>query len=91
MAPTRTLAGQLDAALTELAGAAREHRAPRALPPLRETQQALAATVGPSAPLAEQTDRIVNSVAIIAHVLERDAVAEASISRPSGRRMQLRP
>jgi uncharacterized membrane protein YccC len=68
------LADQLDAALGELAGAAREHRAPAELPPLRQTQQALAAQVGRSAPEAEETDRMVNSVAIAAHVLEAPAM-----------------
>ena len=66
----RTLADQLDATLAELAAAAREHRAPSDLPPLRETQQELAALVGPAAPLAEETDRMVNSLAIAAHILE---------------------
>jgi uncharacterized membrane protein YccC len=65
----RVLAEQLDTALAELAGAAREHRAPASLPPLRETQQALSARVGATAPLAEETDRIVNSVLVAADVL----------------------
>ena len=69
----RTLADQLDATLAELAAAAREHRAPSDLPPLRETQQELAALVGPAVPLAEETDRMVNSLAIAAHVLEAPA------------------
>ena len=69
----RTLADQLDATLVELAAAAREHRAPSGLPPLRNTQQELAALVGPAMPLAEETDRMVNSLAIAAHVLEAPA------------------
>ncbi len=69
----RTLADQLDATLAELAAAAREHRAPSGLPPLRKTQQELSALVGPAAPLAEETDRMVNSLAIAAHVLEAPA------------------
>jgi uncharacterized membrane protein YccC len=69
----RALAEQLDAALAELASATREHRAPRALPPLRETQQALSARVGATAPLAEETDRMVNSVLVVADVLGRPA------------------
>jgi uncharacterized membrane protein YccC len=73
-AEAHTLADQLDATLTELADAAREHRAPSELPPLRETQQALAARVGPSAPEAEETERMVNSLAIAAHVLEAPAI-----------------
>ena len=63
----RTLADQLDATLTELAAAAREHRPPSGLPPLRDTQQELAALVGPAVPVAEETDRMVNSLAIGAH------------------------
>jgi uncharacterized membrane protein YccC len=69
----RTLADQLDATLAEVAAAAREHRAPSGLPPLRETQQELAALVGPAVPVAEETDRMVNSLAIAAHVLEAPA------------------
>jgi uncharacterized membrane protein YccC len=69
----RILAQQLDAALGELAGAVRRQRAPEMLPPLRETQQRLSARVGSSAPLAEETDRIVNSVALAADVATRAA------------------
>ena len=69
----RTLADQMDATLAEVAAAAREHRAPSVLPPLRETQQELAALVGPAVPVAEETDRMVNSLAIAAHVLETPA------------------
>lgn len=64
------VADQLDATLAELASAARDHRGPDGLPPLRQTQQVLAAGVGPASPLAEETDRMVNSLAIAAHVLE---------------------
>ena len=67
------LAARLDTALTELASATQEHRAPAALPPLREAQQELSARVGAAAPLAEETDRIVNSVVIAADVLTRRA------------------
>ncbi len=70
------LAGQLDAALTELESATREHRAPGPLPPLRETQQELSARVGATAPLAEETDRIVNSVVIAADVLARGGTGQ---------------
>ena len=69
----RALADQLDATLAELAAAAREHRAPSDLPSLRETQQEFVALVGPAVPLAEETDRMVNSLAIAAHVLEAPA------------------
>jgi uncharacterized membrane protein YccC len=67
------LTHQLDSALAELARATREHRMPEPLPPLRETQQALSARVGPTAPLAEETDRIVNSVLIVDDLLGRPA------------------
>ena len=68
---TRTLAVQFDAAFGELADAARARRAPGELPPLRETQQALAAQAGSATPVAEETDRMVNSLVVVAHVLER--------------------
>jgi uncharacterized membrane protein YccC len=70
-AEARVLADQLDTALAELARAEREHRAPGTLPPLREAQQRLSARVGATSPLAEETDRIVNSVGIAAAVLAR--------------------
>jgi uncharacterized membrane protein YccC len=65
----RALSQQLDIALAELSRAAREHQVPQALPPLRQTQQALSARIGATAPLAQETDRIVNAVAIAAQVL----------------------
>ena len=79
----RLLAHQLDTALAELARATREHRAPGPLPPLRETQQELSARVGATAPLAEETDRIVNSVVITADVLTRRASYRASALSPA--------
>ena len=39
------------------------------LSPLRDTQQGLAARVGRETPLSEETDRIVDSVGVTAHVL----------------------
>ena len=84
----RAFADQLDAAMRELAAAARDHRAPGALPPLRQTQQALAARVGSGAPIAEETDRMVNSLGIAAHVLEspatetRDDLTTATVAAP---------
>ena len=72
-AETRTLAEHLDTAMAELARATRAHRVPGPLPQLRQTQQALSARVAATAPLAEETDRIVNSVLIIADVLSRSA------------------
>lgn len=81
---TRALAEQLDAALAELANAVREHRAPAPLPPLRETQQELSARVGRSAPLAEESDRIVNSVTIAADLVSRGAASDSGASRARG-------
>src|SRR5437763_1203933 len=66
----RAIASELDTALAELASAARDRRAPGALPPLRETQQALAARLGRQAPLSEETDRMVNSLGVATHILE---------------------
>lgn len=85
----RALADQLDATLGELADAARQRRAPEGLPPLRETQQALATRVGRAAPLAEETDRMVNSIAIAAHILERSTTTPAlaptaAVPEPAG-------
>jgi len=77
------LAAQLDTALAELARSTREHRAPGALPPLRETQQRLSAEVGAAAPLAEETDRIVNSLVIAADVLARRASYRVSAHSPA--------
>jgi hypothetical protein len=74
----RVIADELDTALAELATATRERRAPQGLPPLRETQQALAARIGREAPLSEETDRIVNSIVVAATVLEES-------SRPASR------
>ena len=68
-AEARALADELDTALAELASAARERRAPEMMPPLRETQQALAGRVGLEVPLTEETDRLVGSVGVAAHVL----------------------
>lgn len=79
----RRLADELDAALAELASAMRERRAPAALPPLRETHQAMAARVGREAPLAEETDRIVNSITIAAHVLEGSATPSSTVPTPA--------
>jgi uncharacterized membrane protein YccC len=74
---TRSLAEQLNTALDELASATREHRSPAPLPPLRETQRALSARVGSSAPLAEETDRIVNSVFLIGDALSRPSTSNS--------------
>jgi uncharacterized membrane protein YccC len=83
---TRRFADQLDATMAELARSAREHRPPSGLPPLRATQQALVAEAGPAATLAEETDRMVNSLAITAHVLERgDGTAASEPSTGRGR------
>jgi flagellum-specific peptidoglycan hydrolase FlgJ len=66
----RVLTEQLDTALTQLADAARARRAPAELPAMPEAQQALVARLGPASPIAHETDRILNSVVLAAHVLE---------------------
>lgn len=66
----RVLAEQIDTALAQLADAARARRAPAELPAMPETQQALVARLGPASPVAEETDRMVNSLVVAAHVLE---------------------
>ncbi|MBV8988174.1 MAG: FUSC family protein, partial [Solirubrobacterales bacterium] len=76
----RTIAGELDTALAELASAMRDRRHPVALPSLRETQQALARRVGREAPLAEETDRIVNSITVAAHVLDRSTTPLSEVT-----------
>ena len=76
---TRPFADQLDATMAEKAGTICPRAStPSDLPPLRATQQALAAEAGPAAPLTEETDRMVNSLAITAHVLERGDGTTAS-------------
>ncbi|MFL5831593.1 MAG: FUSC family protein [Solirubrobacteraceae bacterium] len=82
-AETRVLAGQLDTALAELARAAREARPPEPLPALRQTQQALSAQVGAMAPLAEETDRIVNGVTLVAATLAGSAGSSPSPGPPT--------
>jgi uncharacterized membrane protein YccC len=77
----RALAEGLDAWLAELARAARDGSSPRQLPSLTESQQALSAQVGATAPLAEETDLIVASVMIVAAVLARGEPALAGRSR----------
>jgi uncharacterized membrane protein YccC len=83
----RALAEQLDAALAELAAAARQRRAPRALPSLRDTQRALSGQIGRTTPLAEETDRIVNSIVIIADLLTRAVGSAGSAARPHAARV----
>jgi uncharacterized membrane protein YccC len=65
----RVLAEQIDSALADLARSAREGRPPAPLPPLAESQQALSARIGATAPLAEETDAIVGSVTVVASIL----------------------
>ncbi len=83
----RALADRLDAALAELAAASRERRAPHSLPPLRDTQQALSSQIGRTAPLAEETDRIVNSTVVIADLLTRAAAKGSSVAQPAAARV----
>jgi uncharacterized membrane protein YccC len=83
----RALANQLDAALADLAAAARQGRAPRPLPPLRATHQALSSQIGRTAPLAEETDRIVNSTVVVADLLTRAAAKGSSAAQPDAARV----
>jgi uncharacterized membrane protein YccC len=80
----RALTAELDTTLAELARATRERRAPGSLPALRQAQQALAARVGVTAPLAEETDLIVNSTLIAADVLARPAAGRSRSVRDAG-------
>jgi uncharacterized membrane protein YccC len=83
-AQAAVLADQLDTALTELARAARECRAPSPLPPLVETQQTLSEQIGRTTPLAEETDRIVASVMTVDGILaQREPRAAISNRVPS--------
>ncbi len=70
-APARKFARELDDSLAELACSADERRAPGPLPHLRQTQEALSGAVGEATPLAEESDRMANSVALLGHVLGR--------------------
>ena len=56
-----------------LADAAREGRAPDGLPPLRQTQLAVAASVDPA--VDRETDLMVDAINTMADLLARDAAS----------------
>ena len=65
------LSAEMKVSLSLLADAVREGTAPPPLPPLRQTQLALAKSVGPTA--GEETDLMVDGVNTMADLLARDA------------------
>jgi hypothetical protein len=65
------LSAEVKTSLSLLANAAREGKAPEPLPPLRQTQLALAASVSPL--VARETDLIVDAINTMADLLARDA------------------
>jgi uncharacterized membrane protein YccC len=65
------LSAEVKTSLSLLANAAREGKAPEPLPPLRQTQLALAASVTPL--VARETDLIVDAINTMADLLARDA------------------
>jgi uncharacterized membrane protein YgaE (UPF0421/DUF939 family) len=66
------LAAEMKESLLRLAEAVREGRPPRPLPPLRQTQRAIA---GSANPLVEQaTDLMVDAINTMAELLTRDAI-----------------
>jgi uncharacterized membrane protein YccC len=65
------LAAEVKVSLSLLAAAAREGKAPESLPPLRQTQLALAGSV--SQLVAQETDLIVDAINTMAELLSRDA------------------
>jgi uncharacterized membrane protein YccC len=68
------LSNEMKASLSLLATAAREGRAPAPLPPLRQTQLALAGSVTPL--VAQETDLIVDGINTMAGLLTRDAMGQ---------------
>jgi hypothetical protein len=69
------LAADMRLSLTVLAEAAREARAPRPLPPLRQTQLALSDSVNPL--VKQETDLMVDAINTMADLLTRDATARS--------------
>ncbi|MFL6280642.1 MAG: FUSC family protein [Vicinamibacterales bacterium] len=67
------LAADMKLSLTLLAEAAREGRAPRPLPPLRQTQLAISESVNPL--VKQETDLMVDAINTMADLLTRDAAA----------------
>jgi uncharacterized membrane protein YccC len=67
------LSEQMRRSLSMLADAAREGRAPDGLPPLRQTQLAVAASVDPA--VDRETDLMVDAINTMADLLARDAAS----------------
>jgi uncharacterized membrane protein YccC len=65
------LSAEVKTSLLLLADAARQGKAPESLPPLRQTQLALAGSVSPL--VAQETDLIVDAINTMAELLARDA------------------
>jgi hypothetical protein len=65
------LSEEMKTSLSLLAEAVREGTAPPPLPPLRQTQLALAKSVGPTT--GEETDLMVDGVNTMSDLLARDA------------------
>src|SRR5436190_9715776 len=74
----RPLADDLNDTLAELAAVERDGGALR-LPALREEHDTLAAAEGADSPVAEETDRIVNAVDTLGHLLMRDEPSAAAV------------
>lgn len=70
------LSAEVKTSLLRLADAAREGRAPEQLPPLRQTQLALAGSVSPL--VAQETDLMVDAINTMAELLARDAADRAA-------------
>ena len=68
------LSNEMKTSLSLMATAAREGRAPAALPPLRQTQLALAGSVTPL--VAQETDLIVDGINTMAGLLTRHAMGQ---------------
>jgi uncharacterized membrane protein YccC len=64
------LAHELERALAALEAAERDGRRPPPLPPLRAEHDALAAAEPANAPIALETDRMVNAVDTLAHLVK---------------------
>ena len=70
------LSAEVKTSLSRLADAAREGRAPEQLPPLRQTQLALAGSVSPL--VGQETDLMVDAINTMAELLARDAADRAA-------------
>ena len=81
------LAAEMKESLSRLAEAVRDGRPPRPLPPLRQTQLAIA---GSANPLVEQaTDLMVDAINTMAELLTRDAIPQSGDPSNQSTRSQL--